>query len=87
MEPIETRKPDLTVSQAARLAGVSVDTIRRYCNDNTLRSYRTPKNARRIIVADLVEVFPRIATPTAPAADLSPRTLAVGASSVSGDAA
>jgi excisionase family DNA binding protein len=51
---------ELTVSQAARLAKVSVDTIRRYSNDGTLRAFRTPKNARRISVTDLRQVFPRI---------------------------
>lgn len=61
MEATHTQdsEADLTVSQAARLAKVSVDTIRRYSDDGTLPSYRTPKNARRIIPADLRRVFPR----------------------------
>lgn len=68
----ETQTKDLTVSEAARLARVSVDTIRRYTDDDTLPSYRTPKNARRIILADLVTVFPRISTPYGTPASTGP---------------
>jgi excisionase family DNA binding protein len=65
MEATHTQglEADLTVSQAARLARVSVDTIRRYTDDGTLPSYRTPKNARRIILTDLCTVFPRALAP------------------------
>ncbi len=54
-------RPSLTVSEAARLARVSADTIRRYADDGTLPHYRTPKNARRFYEADIRAVFHRTA--------------------------
>lgn len=66
--------PDLTVSEAARIARLSVDTIRRYSDSGKLRSFRTPSNQRRFLRSDveaLLTLSP--STPTArPVDDLPP---------------
>jgi excisionase family DNA binding protein len=48
---------DLTVSEAARLAKVSADTIRRYADAGTLPSYRLPSQHRRFKHADVARIF------------------------------
>lgn len=49
----EERDAYVTVSEAARLAFVSADTMRRYANDGLIPVYRTPKNHRRFLVSDV----------------------------------
>ena len=43
----------LTVSEAARISGMSADTIRRYANSGRLKSFRTPSGHRRFRASDV----------------------------------
>lgn len=47
----------LTVREAARLAGVDSDTIRRWCDRGMIPSMRTPGGHRRVESEGLVEVM------------------------------
>ena len=76
----------LTREEAATALRVSVSTIDRYLKDGTLPKAKLGKRLVRINRSD-IDALLSPSTPTAPAADLSPRTSAVGASSISGDAA
>ncbi|WP_292727164.1 helix-turn-helix domain-containing protein [Microbacterium sp. UBA837] len=55
MEVTHTQDPDelVTVSEAARIAFLSVDTIRRYADKGVLAVVRTPSNHRRFRRADV----------------------------------
>ncbi|WP_224781263.1 helix-turn-helix domain-containing protein [Leucobacter sp. Psy1] len=47
----------LTVAEAAKLLGVSVDTIRRYSRAGTLATRRTPTNHRRFNRGDVIALL------------------------------
>jgi excisionase family DNA binding protein len=47
----------LTVSDAAELLGVSVDTLRNWCDAGKVRHYRTPGNQRRFRREDLLALL------------------------------
>ncbi|MFN2347442.1 MAG: MerR family DNA-binding transcriptional regulator [Dermatophilaceae bacterium] len=49
-----SNEPDLTIGEAARRIGVSVDTLRRWEREERITSTRTPGNQRRYPAA-LVE--------------------------------
>lgn len=55
MEVTHTQDTDelVTVSEAARIAHVSNDTIRRYADKGLLPVFRTPANHRRFRVTDV----------------------------------
>jgi excisionase family DNA binding protein len=55
MEPTNTQdESDLVgVSEAAKLANMSIDTIRRYSDQGILKTLRTPKNHRRFHRSDV----------------------------------
>jgi molybdopterin-binding protein len=50
---------DLSLGDAARLIGVSVDTLRRWDRDGKLRTVRDPGNRRRVPVAEVERLAPR----------------------------
>lgn len=55
------KRPFLTPGEAAKVLGVCVQTIARYCDDGTLASQRTPGGHRRIpraAVESLLRVEP-----------------------------
>ena len=49
----------LTVAQASELAGVSVESIRRWTNSGKLKTYRSAGNHRRIKTSDLMRLIDR----------------------------
>jgi excisionase family DNA binding protein len=55
MEPRHASSDEerLSIGEAARFAGVSVDTLRRWSNEDRLPSIRTPGGQRRFCVSDL----------------------------------
>ncbi|MBX5442127.1 MAG: helix-turn-helix domain-containing protein [Solirubrobacteraceae bacterium] len=55
-QTVPTRRLGLTASQAARLLGVSVSTIRRWSDSGALPVYRTPGGQRRFN-RDQLEAF------------------------------
>lgn len=46
-------EPELTVADAVRITRLSADTIRRYSNNGTLTTFRTPANHRRFRESDV----------------------------------
>ena len=56
MAPTHTQETDdyVTVSEAARIAFLSNDTIRRYADKGILASVRTPSNHRRFRRSDVL---------------------------------
>ncbi len=52
MKPMDAQPP-LRIGQAAELLGVSVDTIRRWAEDGTLRTSRTTGGQRLVAAAEL----------------------------------
>lgn len=53
----------VTISEAARLAHVSADTLRRYGERGIITVYRTPSNHRRFRVGDVLTLNKRDANP------------------------
>lgn len=49
----EPPKASLSISEAARRAGFSVDTLRRWSDEGRLPSFRTPGNQRRFLAGDI----------------------------------
>lgn len=49
---------DLTLGEAARAIGVSVDTLRRWDRAGKLRTVRDPRNRRRVRVAEVDRLRP-----------------------------
>lgn len=43
----------ITVGEAAKRVGVSVQTVRRWCNQGHLTVRRTPGNQRRLVAAEV----------------------------------
>jgi len=60
MEPTHTSQGDILVgvTEAAQLAQLSVDTIRRYADTGKLASTRTPGNQRRFLKRDVLALIP-----------------------------
>lgn len=60
MEPTHTSSDDalVGVSEAAQLAQLSVDTIRRYADAGKLAYTRTPGNQRRFRKRDVLALIP-----------------------------
>ena len=48
----------VTVAEAPRVLGVSIDTIRRWADEGRIESYRTPGNQRRIILDTIPDGAP-----------------------------
>lgn len=61
MEVTHTQDDDdlVTVSEAARISFLSVDTIRRYSDKGILRTLRTPSNHRRFRRSDVEALMGR----------------------------
>src|ERR671938_1631410 len=51
--------PDLTLGEAARLIGVSVDTLRRWDRAGKLRTTRDERNRRRVPAAEVARLAGR----------------------------
>jgi DNA-binding transcriptional MerR regulator len=65
MEVTHTQEPDdyVTVSEAARIARFSTDTIRRYSDKGILATVRTPANHRRFLRGDVLALLtPNVAS-------------------------
>lgn len=50
---------DLTLGEAARALGVSLDTLRRWDRDGKMRTVRDERNRRRVPVAEVERLRPR----------------------------
>ena len=50
---MDTPTADLTIGEAARTLGVSVDTVRLWESAGKIRGYRTPGNQRRFTLAEV----------------------------------
>jgi len=50
----------LSVSEAARALGVSVDTIHRWMDDGTLEGFRLPSGHRRILLSSITKIRPTV---------------------------
>jgi hypothetical protein len=80
----------VNVAEAARIAYLSPDTIRRYSDSGKLATLRTPANHRRFVRSDVLALLTPQAVPAAPAVEeSSPEVTSpiAGASLHSGDAA
>jgi excisionase family DNA binding protein len=66
-----TRRDDLpdvlSIGEAATMAGVRVETMRRWLDSGTLPSFRTPGGHRRVRTADVAAVLTGTASPLVPA--------------------
>ena len=65
--------PDLSLGEAARALGVSVDTLRRWDRDGKLETTRDERNRRRVPAREVERLQRASATATAPATTLSAR--------------
>lgn len=60
--PVDTQEVWIAIGEAARRLSLSVDTVRRMCDEGQLRSWRSPGGHRRVSAEDVARIGDRNST-------------------------